>query len=130
MEFRFRENKFLRYSFGGLINYGLKIIITSFLIQAFSLCYSRAYTIALISATIFGFFYSSCITFKNQDNKTRNFIKYLFALACVSLIDFWLFRFLAYNLHIAYILSITLTTFLIFITKFLIYNKLVFNVKH
>lgn len=130
MELCFFNNKFLKYSLGGVINYGLKIAVTFFLVEVIFLSYSYSYSIALVSVIIFSFFYSSCITFKNQDNKTRNFIKYLFALACISLIDFWLFRFLIYNLHITYVLSITLTTFSIFIAKFLVYDKLVFNFQH
>ena len=123
------SKKFIKFSIGGLINYGLKIFITLLLTEVLNFWYFHSYIISLIVVIIFGFYYNIFITFKVKENKGVNFIKYLFALLIFITLDALLVKFTTEVIGFHYLISIIIITTLIFFSKYFVFGKFIFTKK-
>lgn len=116
-------SKFSLYTLGGAIAYGMRVGITSFLTEILGLYYFNSYLITLACVLIFGFYYSSRITFK----VSGSFNKYLAVWAGFYLLDALLVKFLTEMINFHYVISISLVAIFVFITKFFVFDKIVFK---
>jgi len=119
--------KFIKYTFGGIISLGLKMILTFFLTEILSLWYFYSYIFSLIMVISFNFFFNIYITFKCPKKKFKKFIKYMFFLIIFYCSDALLVKFLTETIQFHYLISILFVTTFIFIIKFFVYDKLVFT---
>ncbi|MFC1727913.1 GtrA family protein [Nanoarchaeota archaeon] len=120
-------HKFSKFFYGGVLSYLIKVGLTSFLTEIFNIYYFYAYIFSLIFAIIFNFYFAIQVIFKTTKNKRRTFVKYLVSLGIIAVIDALLVRIITEYLAIHYALSITIITALIFVSKYFIYDKLVFT---
>jgi len=118
--------KFIRFSFGGAITYGLRIVLTFILTDFFKMWYLLSYSATTLIILIFGFFYNFYFTFKNVEHKRNKFIVYGVSLVLFSLVDISFVKILTDNFELYYLVSIIISTSMIFLVKYSFYNKFVF----
>lgn len=121
------EKTFIKYIIGGGLSYGLKIILTYLAVNFFNFWYFYAYLIALAIVIFFNFFINSFFIFKVRDFKPVRILKYLSLIVIFNAMDAGLVVFLTDKLFVYYLLSITISTCLVFILKFFVYKYFVFN---
>lgn len=124
---KFFTKLFMRFVAGGLMGFAFTLVVTAILTELFNVNYLVSFIIPFTLATLFNFVVAVKYIFKVDDNYHTRFIKY-----AVSVIFFYfgnlagLYLLVDY-LHLHYLLGIILVTGIIFLIKFLIYDRLVFH---
>jgi ubiquinone/menaquinone biosynthesis C-methylase UbiE len=80
----------------------------------------------MIVIVLFGFFYNFHFTFKNVKDKGNKFIIYTISLILFTVVDILFVKILTDDLRIYYLLSIIISTTILFALKFLFYRRFVF----
>ena len=111
---------------GGGINLFLKILLTIIFTEILGFMYFSSYIITLILIIIFSYFYNAYLTFKSSSQLKFNFIKYTIALLVFNFIDAYLVKYLTETLGMYYVISIFLVALVMLISKFIVYDKIVF----
>lgn len=123
----FPFKKFGTFVLGGGLSFFLKVFLTLLLTEVVGISYFTSYIISLSAIVGFGFFYNFYFTFKVARGRLRNFVKYVIALFTFNIFDAALVRILTEFVGIHYIVSIITVTTLIFLLKYIVYDKFVFT---
>lgn len=118
------------YVIGGGLSFSLKIVLTMLLTEYIRIPYFSSYLITLSTIVVFSFFYNAYLTFKVEKNKLINFIMYVIVLLTFNFIDAALVRMLTEFFGIYYVFSITSVAIIMFIIKYIIYDRIVFVRRH
>lgn len=118
--------KFIKFLVGGVISYSIKLIFTFLLTEIFHLWYLLSYSITMIIIVVFGFLYNFHLTFKNVKDKKNKFVVYAISLILFTLVDIYFVKILTDNFQIYYLLSVIVSTTLLFVLKFLFYKAFIF----
>jgi len=122
------KSKFFKYGLGGAINCGLKLGLTFLLTEVLALYYLLSYAITLVVVILYGFLYNMFITFNKTADKLRTFVKYIISLAIFGAVDLLFVKLITdQNGEEYYMLSIIIVTTFIFVAKYFVFNKFVFN---
>ena len=122
------KSKFFKYGFGGAINCGLKLGLTFLLTEVLALYYLFSYAITLVVVILYGFLYNMFITFNKTAEKLRTFVKYIISLVIFGAVDLFFVKLITdQNGETYYMLSIIIVTTFIFVAKYFVFNKFVFN---
>jgi len=105
----------------------ITLVLTYLLTEILSLYYLLSYALVLIAATLGNFFLGSKFVFRTQRMHKRRFFFYLLGLVIFYLTDIFITRTFTDVLHLHYTLSITLARVLVFFTKYLVYDKILFR---
>jgi putative flippase GtrA len=119
--------KYIKFGFVGLFTYVIKTAGTYFLKEFLGLYYLFSYFLMLIIITIIGFLMSFHVVFRNRTKKIKKLNLYIIAMILSIGIDVVFVKILTDFIGIQYILSITISTFIIFTMKFLTYNFFIFK---
>lgn len=128
--FNFPLKKASLYTIGGGLSFSVKIFLTLILTEYIQIPYFSSYIITLTAVVVFSFFYNAYLTFKVKKNKLVNFIAYVLVLFTFSITDAALVRTLTESLRIYYVFSITSVTILMFVIKYIVYDRIVFIRRH
>ena len=121
--------RFFRYSLGGVLSYLINIVVTYLLTTIFHIYYFYSYLIAYSIVVLFNFTFSLKIIFSVNGNIANRFIRYIIFLTIFSLINIFSVKFLTESMNLYYIISISIVTIVLFIIKYFIYKKFVFDSK-
>ena len=122
------KSKFFKYGLGGAINYGLKLGLTFLFTDILTLYYLLSYAITLIVVILYSFLYNMFITFNKTTDKLRKFVKYVIALVIFGAVDLFFVKLITdKNGEKYYMLSIIIVTTFIFVAKYFVFNKFIFN---
>ena len=122
------KSKFFKYGLGGAINYGLKLGLTFLLTEVLALYYLFSYAITLVVVILYSFLYNMFITFNKTADKLRTFVKYVISLVIFGAVDLLFVKLITdQNGEAHYMLSIIIVTTCIFVAKYFVLNKFVFN---
>lgn len=116
-------DKLYKFAIGGIISYGLKIFLTALFTEYFLIHYLISYSIVLLVLIIYTFAYNKHITFKSKSPRKFRYLLLFFGFIVSDLILVYL---LTELLAINYLISIILVTTVLFILKFIIYDKFIF----
>ena len=119
-------NSFIKFLLGGLFVFGLKLSLTWLLVEKLGLWYLYSYLICLSIIITIGYFYNVKITFVTNSNKIK-FMKYILFTFLFLVLDSGVVIFLTEIISTYYLHSIFLSTCTLFIIKFFIYKKYVFE---
>ncbi len=124
---KFFTKLFMRFVVGGLMGFVFTFIVTAVLTELYNVNYLISFIIPFTLATLFNFIVAVKYIFKVDDNYHTRFIKY-----AVSVVIFYFgnlagLKLLVDTFYIHYLVSIVLVTGIIFLIKFLIYDRLVFH---
>ena len=115
-------SKFSKFIYGGVMSYALRLGITAFLTELFGVWYFLSYIVALVCAVVVNFFYNVHITFKVKKNK-KMFARYVVFFFIFMFVDAALVKIFTDLVGIYYLVSIIITTTILFIAKFFVYQK-------
>ena len=121
------NNTFAKYIIGGFISYGIKIILTYTVINFFDLWYFYAYLFSLGVVIFINFVINSFFIFKVSDFNVIRIIKYVVSIFIFNSLDAGLVVILTDKFFLYYLLSITISTIVIFLVKFIINKYFIFN---
>lgn len=120
------SSKFSKFIYGGVINYVLKIGITTLLTEIFAIWYFASYIISLIGVITYSFFYNTYVTYNVKNNIKVNFVKFSIVLLIFMVFDALLVKFLTEIIRIHYVYSIIIVTIILFFAKYFYYDKFIF----
>lgn len=121
--------KFAKFIIGGFLSYGIKSGVSALFTEVFGLWYLASYIIALIAAIVVNFFYNMHVTFKAKGRQVQRFTTYvLFTIAMMG-IDIVFVKLLTDFLGLHYQLSIFMSTVVLLLLKFSVFNKFIFKNK-
>ena len=121
-----KNNKFIRFSFGGILSYSINIAVTYILTSVFGLYYFYSYLIAFSIVILFNFIFSLKIIFSVQGKILNRFIRYIIFLAIFSLTSIYAVKYFTEVLSLYYLISITVVTVSMFLVKYFVYKRFVF----
>ena len=117
--------KYLKYSIGGGVNLALKLgfvaLFDIFIIPAYINYFITQFIILFIS-----YFYHSKVTF-NEKMDFNSFIIFTKCVIGLKIIDYLLFNVNVYIFHTENIYAVIISTLVIFILRYLLMDKYVFN---
>jgi putative flippase GtrA len=119
--------KYLKYSIGGGLNLVLKIILVGIL-DIFTIPAYFNYFITQITILFISYIYHSKITFTEK----LNFSSFILFTKCViglKFVDYLLFNVNVYIFHTDNIYAVIVSTLLVFILRYLLMDKYIFNHK-
>ena len=122
--------KLILFGLGGILILTTKLILTYTLTDILGINIIISYLVTIIIATIIGFLYSYHITFKNKTEPLKKFTKYTASIGMFYAADYAIVLTLTKTLGIYHLISIIITTIIIFFLKFIIYDKLIFKEKN
>lgn len=121
------KNTFIKYIIGGGISYAIKIGLTYLTVNWFDFWYFYAYLFSLVIVVFVNFVINSFFIFKVNDFNFKRIIKYLLLVVVFNSLDAGLVVLLTDRLLVYYLLSITMSTGLVFLLKFFVYKYFVFS---
>ena len=113
-----------RYMLSGILTFTLKYLINYLLVLTTNKIL-LSYYLAILFMTIITYFISSWFIF-NKDIHVKTFISYIISNIFFYILDVGLYSTLI-KINIIYHFAIIISTIIIFIIKFLIYNKIIFK---
>ena len=119
--------KYSTYIIGGCINFLLKVVLTVILTEYLKITYFVSYVITLCVVVVYSFCYNMYLTFKVTHDKIINFIKYVIVLLLFNFSDALSVRILTEYIGFYYVFSIVIVTAVLFILKFIVFDKFVFS---
>ncbi len=120
------KKQLIRYTLGGFLSYGIKIVLTYIAAEFFNVWYFAAYLTSLATVIIVNFIINARWIFPGGKPSVNCFFKYLFSVLIISLIDSIFVKTATEFLGLHYILSIIGVTTTLFVLKFFIYKRFVF----
>lgn len=123
-----RENlrKSFYYVLGGVISYFLKLLLTILFVEYFTFSEYYAYPIAISITVIFMFWYLLKVTFKANGNLRKRIFGYISTLLFSYILDV-LIMILLTSIGIDYRISLTISTGVLALIKFFIFDRVVFK---
>jgi len=118
--------KFIKFTGGGIISYGIRIILTFILTDLLNMWYLFSYTFSTLLIILFGFLYNFYFVFKNIEARKNKLLVYTVSLILFSLVDILLVSIITDKFHVYYLLSIIISTSFLFMIKFVFYKKFLF----
>jgi putative flippase GtrA len=118
--------KLIKFTFGGILTFSIKVTLTVALTEFVGLWYLWSYLITLVTIVVFSFFYNAFVTFLVTSNKFGNFLKYSLALLTFMIIDATTVGVLTEFIKLPYLISIIVVTFILFMLKYVVYDRVVF----
>jgi len=122
-----RKLKFSKYLLGGVVGYPLKLGLTALLTEWFSIYYVLSYIITQVVMMVYFFCYNFFIAFESKQKKMHTLMLYLLSYVFFAAIDVYLVKLITEAFSVYYLLSIILTTAIIVVVKFFVYDALIFN---
>jgi len=119
--------KIIKFGFFGILTIILTLGITTILKEIGGFFYLVSYWIALLITTIINFILNIKVIFKVRSKIKKRIPKYLATLTFFLIINPYLVKIFTESLNFHYLISIIFVTGIVFILKFFIYNKLIFN---
>lgn len=124
---KFISRLFARFVTGGIAGFAFNILITYIFTEFFSFNYFIVYLSAVTLTTLFNFVIAIKYIFKITENHHIIFCKYTLFVIIFYFANLLTVKFLVDSLSINYLISITLATAILFLAKFIIYDKYVFH---
>ncbi len=119
--------KYLKYSIGGGLNLVLKIILVAIL-DIFTIPAYFNYFITQIIILFTSYIYHSKITFDEKMN-LNSFILFTKCVIGLKFIDYLIFNVNVYVFHTENIYAVIISTLFVFILRYLLMDKYIFNHK-
>ena len=124
---KFISRLFARFVTGGIASFVFNILITYIFTEFFSFNYFIVYLSAVTITTLFNFVVAIKYIFRITENYHIIFCKYTLFVIVFYFANLLGVKFLTDYLAINYLISITLVTAVLFLAKFIIYDKYVFH---
>ena len=130
---KFFTRLFMRFIIGGGAGVLFQFIITKAATHFLSTPYNIPYALATLATTLFNFFFAIKYIFRLTGKQHWTFTKYLLSVVIFYLLNIFMVEYL--RVHIStlfsspndWIIPFIITTAIMFIIKFLIYDRYVFN---
>lgn len=121
------RSRFLRFVLAGGGVLLLTLALTYLLTEVVKLYYLTSYVIVLTSTTVINFVLGSRFVFRTRARHGRRFFYYLLGLGIFYIGDILLTRLFTDTLGFHYTLSILFARGVVFVTKFLVYDTILFK---
>lgn len=118
-------SKYIRYTFGGLLNLSLKIITVAIL-DVFAIPAFLNYFIVQIFVLFFSYTYHSGVTF-NEKMNFQSFIQFTKCIIGLKIVDYLLFNVNVYLFHTENVFAVIISTLAVFVLRFVLMDKYIFN---
>lgn len=124
--FFFPLKRIKRYSFGGVFSYLFNIGLTAFLVEVLNVGYLPSFAIALLLTTLLNFILNTYFVFEVRERLISRLGVYLIVVIAFYFANILLLHVLVEFANIHYIFGMVISTTVLFLFKFLFYNRFLF----
>lgn len=116
----------IKFSFGAILNFTAKIFFVSILGYVFIIPLYLNYLITHVLILFVSYFYHSKVTF-NVKISTDQFVNFIKCVLVFKVVDYLVFTSSVYLFQQFYITAIFISTGVVFLLRFLVFDRYVFN---